>query len=637
MLESIRASAQSFGVKVAFGLIILVFVFWGIGNFNDRDYSNVVAMVNGEPIVAQEFERAYMGAEEAIMRANPKITRDQLIREHLGRQVLRDMIQAVLERQEAEAAGMGATPLELRAAVGKMPEFHNDKGSFDPAAYTRYLENRRMSAADYEKRLGDGLTREKVAALVTAPVWIDQDEVRRRYDFMRESRDIEYVFEPAANFLKNAEIDEAAIAAWYEANKKEFERPAAVDVEYIAVRPEKLVDPASFPEAEALAWYEANKSQFARPERVKARHILIPVSEEAPEEEQKAAREKIDAAAAALASGKQFTEVADEFNVEGAAGPGGELGWIQRDQTIPAFEEALFALSPGKVTEPVRTQFGWHLILAEEKDQGGIPPFAEVEAEVRENLARDAGMDKLPEALDTLIEANILGQSLEESAAKVGLSAERTGLLDEAGLARKLGVTREGAAALLAAPPGTPLDTALEAGPDVYIVARIVEGRPASIPELAETREEVLDILKKEKAMELAMASAAKLLADYALNGALAPGLAPETVKGVEREGPVGDFIPDPEFNKALFEAAPGEWLAKPYLATTADGQGALIARVVNIAEPDAAEFESVAELLTRAARQERMEGLYSMFMQNLADKAEIAITNQALVDRTGR
>ena len=84
MLEYSRTSAQSFGVKVAFGVIILVFVFWCVGNFNDRDYSNVVAVVNGQPILAQEFERAYRNAEEYLLRTNPGLTREQLIRDHLG-------------------------------------------------------------------------------------------------------------------------------------------------------------------------------------------------------------------------------------------------------------------------------------------------------------------------------------------------------------------------------------------------------------------------------------------------------------------------------------------------------------------------------------------------------------------------
>ncbi len=111
MLDYIRNSAQSFGVKVAFGIIILVFVFWGIGNFNDRDYSNVVAVVNGEPILAQEFEKAYRNAEEYILSNNPGATREMLAREHLGRRVLNDMIQLTLMSQEAAKSGIEITPL----------------------------------------------------------------------------------------------------------------------------------------------------------------------------------------------------------------------------------------------------------------------------------------------------------------------------------------------------------------------------------------------------------------------------------------------------------------------------------------------------------------------------------------------
>ena len=64
MLDLIRSNSQSFGVKLAFGIIILVFVFWGIGSITDTGSVNVVAMVNGQPITFQTFEMAYRRAEE---------------------------------------------------------------------------------------------------------------------------------------------------------------------------------------------------------------------------------------------------------------------------------------------------------------------------------------------------------------------------------------------------------------------------------------------------------------------------------------------------------------------------------------------------------------------------------------------
>ena len=132
MLDYIRSNAQSFGVKVAFGVIILVFVFWGVGSFNDRNSANVVAIVNGDPILVQQFEQAYRNAEESILRNNPGVTREQLKEQHLGRQVLRDLIQQTLLAQEAARAGVSVTPLELRQAVGRIKSFQDAQGRFDP-------------------------------------------------------------------------------------------------------------------------------------------------------------------------------------------------------------------------------------------------------------------------------------------------------------------------------------------------------------------------------------------------------------------------------------------------------------------------------------------------------------------------
>ena len=89
MLEYIRDKSQSLGVKLAFALIILVFVFWGVGNFNDRSAGTLVAVVNGDAITMREFESAYRNAEENLLRSNPGVTREQLKQQQLGRQVLR--------------------------------------------------------------------------------------------------------------------------------------------------------------------------------------------------------------------------------------------------------------------------------------------------------------------------------------------------------------------------------------------------------------------------------------------------------------------------------------------------------------------------------------------------------------------
>ncbi|MBD5626089.1 MAG: peptidylprolyl isomerase [Desulfovibrio sp.] len=636
MLEYIRTSAQSFGVKVAFGVIILVFVFWGVGNFNDRDYSNVVAVVNGQPILAQEFERAYRSAEEYLLRANPGLTREQLIRDHLGRTVLNDLIRQTLVLQEAERAGITVTPVELRHAVGKMRAFQDDKGRFDPEAYTRVLAAQRKSPAQYEKELADELLAGKIYALVTAPAWSDPDEPRRRYDFLRERRSVDYIFVPAGRFLDKVTVSDAEAQAWYDGHKADFAIPARVNVAYVAVRPEELVKPDSVSDADARAWYEANRNHFEQPEQVRAAHILVPLPQDADAAAEDEAREAITKAAARVKAGEAFAKVADAVNPEGAAGPGGELGWITRGRTVPAFEEAAFALEPGTVSEPVRSPFGFHLILVEEKNPGGVPEFEKVAGEARKGVAFERGSDRLHDTLDSLIEDNILNKPLAESAERHGLKAAESGLLDKEGLVSTLGVKPEGADALLAAGAGLPVDSALEAG-DSYLVARIVATEPASTRPFAEVKGGIVKILGEEKALADALASAQATrakLKDGPLPEAEAKSLGVKQAPAMERGGALADFAPDPALAEAIFADKPGDWLERVYSVSGPQGPGALLCRVAAVLPPDGAEWESVAEALAEGVRREREDAVYAIFLQSLADGAKVEVVNSNLVDR---
>ncbi len=636
MLEYIRTSAQSFGVKVAFGVIILVFVFWGVGNFNDRDYSNVVAVVNGQPILAQEFERAYRSAEEYLLRANPGLTREQLIRDHLGRTVLNDLIRQTLVLQEAERAGITVTPVELRHAVGKMRAFQDDKGRFDPEAYTRVLAAQRKSPAQYEKELADELLAGKIYALVTAPAWSDPDEPRRRYDFLRERRSVDYIFVPAQRFLNKVTVTDAEAQAWYDGHKADFAIPARVNVAYVAVRPEELVRPDSVSEADARAWYEANRNHFEQPEQVRAAHILVPLPQDADAAAESEAREAIEKAAGRLKAGEAFAKVADAVNPEGAAGPGGELGWITRGKTVPAFEEAAFALEPGTVSEPVRSPFGLHLILVEEKNPGGVPEFEKVADEARKGVAFERGSDRLHDTLDSLIEDNILNKPLAESAERHGLKAAESGFLDKEGLITTLGVKPEGADALLGAGAGLPVDSALEAG-DSYLVARIVATEPASTKPFAEVKDGIVKILGEEKALADALASAQATrakLKDGPLAEAEARSLGVKQAPAMERGGALADFAPDPALAEAIFTDKPGDWLERVYSVSGPQGPGALLCRVAAVLPPDGAEWESVSEALTEGVRREREDAVYAIFLQSLADGAKVEVVNSNLVDR---
>ena len=115
MLDYIRNNAQSWGIKAAFGIIILVFVFWGIGRMYDTP-PTVAAVVNDETIHAQELAREMQRLEENMRASYPNASSEQL-RALSQQQAEQSLIAGALLRQEAKRTGLSVTPLELRKAI----------------------------------------------------------------------------------------------------------------------------------------------------------------------------------------------------------------------------------------------------------------------------------------------------------------------------------------------------------------------------------------------------------------------------------------------------------------------------------------------------------------------------------------
>ena len=124
MLDGIRANSQSFFVKVAFGIIIVVFVFWGIGSYTGP--KGLVASVNGRNITEMEFQRTYAQMEENVRRSIPNITTEMMESLHLEQQVLQTLVREKLIEEEAERTGISISPYELRAYLMQLPYFQKD-------------------------------------------------------------------------------------------------------------------------------------------------------------------------------------------------------------------------------------------------------------------------------------------------------------------------------------------------------------------------------------------------------------------------------------------------------------------------------------------------------------------------------
>jgi len=151
---------------------------------------------------------------------------------------------------------------------------------------------------------------------------------------------------------------------------------------------DKFGDQTEVDAAEVKAFYEDNPEQFEQPEQVRASHILVKVAEDASEADKQAAREKLLTAKERIEGGEEFSEVAREVS-EGPSGErGGDLNYFGRGQMVPEFEEAVFNMEVGELSDIVKTSFGFHLIKKTDRKAASNIPFEEVEGDIRTHLER---------------------------------------------------------------------------------------------------------------------------------------------------------------------------------------------------------------------------------------------------------
>ncbi len=634
MLEYIRNNSQSWGVKIAFGIIILVFIFWGLGSMQSINNSGTIVKVNGEAISVVDFDRAYQSLRARVQQENPQITPEQIKQMQLPAQVLDQLILQSLLQEEVARLHMSVPPQILRDAIMQMPAFQNAEGVFDPAAYKRAVETQFPSVGAFEALVREQLLETKLRQEVTLTAQSFSSEIDAFFDYTNEKRDIEYVFFPAADTMGQVQEPAAdSVKTYYESNRAAYTVPAKGDVEFVSVTPTTIAKPESVSPEAVASYYEKNKTtKYTRPAQVKASHILLSVEPQADEDAVQKVMDTMKGIEQELKDGADFAELAKKHSKDpGSAPNGGDLGWFATGMMVPEFEKAISELEDGQLSGIVRTSFGLHLIKKEGSRPESIQAQAEVEPEIRKILSEEAALLRIRETLDVLIEANVLGKGLAEGAKAQGLTVTTTGLQTATELEKSLKITPEQAAKVLALSKGVPLDTAMQTTDDGYIVARMGQKNEATVRPFEEVQGDIVIALKEREALEKALANAATARKAFAEKEPEASLIQTETKIG--RSGSMKTLGTQAELLAAAFTADAGQWLPSAY-AVTFDGKpGAVLVRVKAIHSGALEDRGPLAGALVNVISNEKAQNMFELFLETLRSRAKVEIVNGAYLD----
>ena len=519
MLQKIHDTFGKVVVVVILGLIAITFIFWGI---NRSDFSmsgsQFAAKVNGENIPMLEFDRALQQRQNQYQ----QIYRSELpedVRRELRRTVIEQLVQDRTLKQRVEEQGYRASNERVSQAIRDIAAFQVD-GQFNFQQYQGLLANNAISPAMFEAEQRDELEVGDLQQGIAMSSFLTPAEFRRYIELYNQQREVAYALFTIDAFSENVTIDDAAIASRYENNKTSYQTAESIDLEYIELAMADIAAGVQVTEEQLRATYEMERDRFETPEQRRAEHILI----EIPEGQEDAARAKAEAIVVRLRVGEDFAAVAAAESADaGTKAQGGELGWISRGGfLVGPFEDALYALQVGGISDPVKTDAGFHIIRLAEVRAGAVQPFEAVRDEIAAELkTREAENEFYDRANKLGEEAFDAYDNLQPVADALGLPIKtvmgfpRTG--DQAVFENSAAVVQ---AAFMEEIVDSGRNTELvELAEDHVLVLRVKEHHVPTTKPLEEVRDQVREELVRERAQQLAEEAAAAFLADIEKGG----------------------------------------------------------------------------------------------------------------------
>ncbi|MDQ7010952.1 MAG: peptidylprolyl isomerase, partial [Mariprofundaceae bacterium] len=345
-----------------------------------------------------------------------------------------------------------------------------------------------------------------------------------------------------------------------------------------------------------------------------------------------AARRKIESAQARIRAGEDFAKVAREVSEDATAGKGGDLGFFEHSVMVPAFDQAVFSMQKGEISDIIETRFGYHLIRLTDIRKASETPFEEVRDKLADEIRAARAAEEAYNLSRDLDDALGMEDSLKAAAESLNLSVREIGPVsrDEA-LADKLLSDPSLRTQVFATMPGQPVEiTELENGH--FVAVEVLQRIEPDVLPYTKVAARVYEDARQEKATQLARELADKMLAEA--SGATLDALAqthgqPKYIARPVRSNGTGDdasWLTQDVLN-AAFRTAGGQWVDRVLEVP----QGFAVVQVQRVIAPSGEEYAGKRDEIAGEVKRARGAVRFARWMASIRDRHEIVINQKAL------
>ena len=607
-----------------FGLLILSFAVWGIGDiFRTQGHNQSVATI-GDMVIDQQTYAQELSQEIATVsrRFGTQLTPEQAQIFGIPQQVLNRLVSRALLDEMASRMGLIMTEEQMRTEILENPAFQDATGRFDRNRFIQALQFSNMSEAGFLQILGRDTSRQQLTQAVTEGAVAPQSLTRQLFAYREERRVADYVILENGDASALGEPDETAIQETYESASASLMTPEFKTVTLVHLRVADAAAEIAISEEDLLAEFEARREELSKPERREVTQAVL--SDEA----------AAQALAEAIAGGADFAAAAEEATGRAPVA----LGLVAKAELPAALSDAVFALESGATSDPIQSSFGWHVAQVGAVEPGEEADLEKLRDQLERELADNQAIDVVIEQANRYDEAIAGGLPIEEAAGNLGVSSRRIDAIDLQGRDAEGNVV-EGLPALdqfieilrTTAEGDTSLLTETLDG-DYFIIRVDALIAPALRP-LDEVRE---DVVRLWQARELGRISQerAETLVERLEAGEDFAALAEAEGLSLQRTEPITRFennpqrTPAPALSQQLFDIDQGEVT----LAATPGSQ--IIARLEEVLGADQDGQQERLDQLSDQLEASIKDDIFQQFLGSLQQELDVTV-NQRLVEQT--
>lgn len=622
MLQNIRDNSQGWIAKTIIGVIVVLMALTGFDAIiRATHHENVAAKVNGDDISIPELQQAQeMQRRQLQQRLGKDFDASTLDDKLLKDAALKGLIERKLLLQAAQNDKFAFTQQQVDQLILQTPEFLVD-GKFNADKFDQALRQNGYTRMQFRQMLEQEMLIGQLRAGIAGSGFVTDNELQAFARLEKQTRDfatLTFKADPA-----KAKVEDADIKAYYDAHKAEFMSPDQVVIDYIELKKSSFFNQVVAKDEDLQAQYQKEIAGLS--EQRDAAHILVEVNAKQTDAQAKA---KIEEIKARLAKGEDFAKLAkEESNDVGSANNGGDLGYAGRGVYDPAFEDALYGLkAKGDVSEPVRTQYGWHLIKLLGVQAPEVPSFASLKPKLEQDLKSQLVEQRFVDATKQLESSAYEASDLAQPAQELGLKVETSkpfGREGGEGVAANRQVVQAAFSTEVLEDGAN--SGAIELDPDTVVVLRVKEHHKPQQQTLEEVTASIREVLQHQHAADAAKAQGEALLAGLRDGKTpLAQAQSGQTWKVVEAASRGQDGV-DPQLLQEVFRMARPAKAEQPTFAGVTLGNGDyVLIRLNGVSEPSATLSDQEKAMYRQFLASRSGQEDFAAFRRQLSDKAEV-------------